>query len=294
MTASKQSINPLDRLKISNDESEESLQWMASVLQSSLFSEIPTSNLQEIFDLFEPRNVVTGDIIIKQGDHGDYYYLIQSGRYQVSRRASDTAEDTKLAELIEGDHFGEEALIGSTLRNATVSVVSDGVLLRLKEDDFLRLIKDPTLEMLSLSKAQEMIDKGAVWLDVRSPAERKNHGMDESINIPLNILRAWSDKLDQTKYYIVYCDNGARSSIASFLLAQLNFTVSCLEGGLLEQGVMKKVDDTEKVDMDAISDALSTVLTNVYTLLEEALKEKADPEEARKIADKVSSGLLKK
>lgn len=290
MTTSKQTINPLGRSNKSGADSKEPLKWMTHVLQSSLFSSLPTRNLQEVFNLFELRNVKAGDVIITQGDTGDYYYLIKSGRCTVRKKP--TGEDTNvLAQLSEGDHFGEEALIGNTLRNATVKMITDGVLLRLKKDDFLSLIMNPTIEMLSLSMAHDMISKGSVWLDVRFPAECQNHGMDGSINIPLNILRPWSYKLDRTKYYIVYCDNGSRSSIAAFLLAELGFTVSCLDGGLITQGVMEEIDVTENLDTDALTESLSTVLANVYMLLELALKEKIDPVVATQIVGDISQEL---
>jgi len=291
MTASKKTINSLDRLKISAADSKESMQWMTYILQSSLFSSLPTKNLQEVFKLFEQRNVKAGDTIIKQGDHGEYYYQILSGRCSVRVKATDMDDTCILAELNEGDHFGEEALIGNTLRNATVKMITDGVLLRLKKDDFLHLIKDPTIEMISMRQAQKMITQGAVWLDVRSPEECQNHDMDGCINMPLNIIRKWSGKLDHSKYYITYCDIGTRSSIAAFLLAELGFTVSCLEGGLIAQGVIETTDDTEKSDTDAVSEALSTVLTNVYTLLEQALKEKVDPTVAKQIVVDISQEL---
>ena len=52
-----------------------------------------------------------GDIVIKQGDEGDYFYVIVKGKCLVTRETPLNKEGIKLAELGMGDTFGEEALI---------------------------------------------------------------------------------------------------------------------------------------------------------------------------------------
>ena len=84
-------------------DSEESLDWMTRLLQSELFARIPPANIQRIVTTMESVKVSAGEEIVTQGTPGDYYYLIQRGRCEVSRRASIGAEPIKLAELSEGD-----------------------------------------------------------------------------------------------------------------------------------------------------------------------------------------------
>jgi rhodanese-related sulfurtransferase len=59
--------------------------------------------------------------------------------------------------------------------------------------------------------------------------------MEQSINVPLYILRLKMGSLDPAKKYVVYCDNGQRSASAAFLLNERGFDVYLLEGGLIAQ-----------------------------------------------------------
>ena len=62
-----------------------------------------------------------------------------------------------LAELKAGDAFGEEALIVEGVRNATVTMKSDGVLLRLNKEDFIELLREPLLRRLSWQQANGVL-----------------------------------------------------------------------------------------------------------------------------------------
>ncbi|MCZ6804215.1 MAG: hypothetical protein O7D86_09860 [Proteobacteria bacterium] len=66
--------------------------WMTRILQSSLFTCISVESIQKIFSKIESIDVRKGDVIINQGDAGDYYYIIQIGRCRVSRKPTPTAD----------------------------------------------------------------------------------------------------------------------------------------------------------------------------------------------------------
>ena len=72
-----------------------------------------------------------------------------------------------LATLDDGDAFGEEALLSDAKRNASITMTSDGELVRLTKDDFIELIKKPSLESVDYEAAQAMVVDGACWLDLR-------------------------------------------------------------------------------------------------------------------------------
>ncbi len=207
--------------------------WMTQMLQSELFSRMPMANIHQLFALLEPIEFKAGDVVISQGEIGENYYIISEGRCAVSRRPTPTSNDVKLAELTTGDSFGEEALISSAKRNATVTMITDGVLMQLAKETFIELIKKPTLQSLSFADASALVNEGAIWLDVRFPNEFQESSIKGSINIPLNSLRLHTDKLDPAGNYILYCDTGSRSSTGAFLLAERGYTVSYLEGGLV-------------------------------------------------------------
>src|SRR5690606_31699563 len=105
--------------------------WMATLLQSKALQRIAPANIQAIFLRMERVPHRAGDVIIHQGDEGDYFYAIVTGRCVVTRETPLNKEGIRLAELGVGDTFGEEALISETKRNATVTMLTDGVLMRL-------------------------------------------------------------------------------------------------------------------------------------------------------------------
>ncbi len=206
--------------------------WMTKMLQSELFSKMPTANIQSLFALLEPVEFLKGDVVIRQGEPGEHYFIIQEGHCNVLRASMPGGREVKLADLGPGDSFGEEALITDTPRNATVVMATNGVLMRLEKEKFIELIKKPTLRGVNFDQAVSLVIDGAQWLDVRFKNEYDQGAIRDCLHIPLNVLRLSFDKLNASKSYVVYCDTGGRSSAAAFLLAERGFKVWYLQGGL--------------------------------------------------------------
>ncbi|MCG3201413.1 MAG: hypothetical protein NFCOHLIN_01281 [Gammaproteobacteria bacterium] len=205
--------------------------WVGSLLQSELFARVPASNISKLLSTMEAVSYKKGDVVVKQGDAGDYYYLIREGRCEVLRNTS-SGQEIKLAELGVGESFGEEALVSDSRRNATVRMLSTGTLLRLTKDDFVNLIKNPLISTVSYEQGCDQVARsGAIWLDVRFRDEHAAGSIPGSMNVPLSMLRAQAAKLDHDKHYIAYCDTGSRSSVAAFVLTERGFEASYLEGG---------------------------------------------------------------
>ena len=205
--------------------------FSAGKLQSGVFSRLPTANIEEMFRRMTNVVVKAGQVVIRQGAEGDYYYLIENGTALVSRAASPGDAPVVLAELNAGDAFGEEALVSDNKRNATVTMKTDGSLLRLNKTDFVELLKAPLINQVSMTDAKTKVADGAVWMDVRLPSEYKFDHLPGAVNLPLNQIRNLTDELDKTKAYIVYCQTGRRSSAAAFVLVQHGFDVLVLDGG---------------------------------------------------------------
>ncbi len=208
--------------------------WMTRILQSQAFLQIPPPNIQAMFMRMQELPVKAGDAVIRQGEDGDYYYIIKAGTAKVTRAAKAGA-DLTLAQLKVGDAFGEEALLSESKRNANVVMSSDGILMRLSKEDFNSLLKEPMLNWVDRAEAEDRINAGAQWLDVRLESEHANDGIVGSVNLPLFMLRMKVESLDPTSEYIVYCDTGRRSSAAAFLLNERGFRASVLKGGLSSQ-----------------------------------------------------------
>lgn len=200
-------------------------------LQSGVFSKVPIANIEAMFQRMERINTVAGQVIIQQGAVGDYYYLIEHGSLLVSRADGVNAPSIPVAELQAGDAFGEEALVSDNKRNATVTMKTDGQLLRLNKRDFVELLKEPMLAHVSREVADAKVADGAVWVDARLPSEYQYEHIENATNLPLNEIRQLSSRLDQSLTYVVYCQTGRRSSAAAFILAQRGFNVLVLNGG---------------------------------------------------------------
>lgn len=194
------------------------------------FSSLPPANIQALLGRFSRVPAKRGETIVRQGDPGDYYYLIESGRCKVTRQVAGSS--IELAELKEGNAFGEEALVAEAARNATVAMKTDGVLLRLSKDDFNELLRAPLLQKVDWVEAARRVAAGATWIDVRFPAEYRSDGFPGALNIPLDDIRQASAGLDPEREYIVYCQTGRRSSAAAFLLSQRGLNAVLLEGGM--------------------------------------------------------------
>ena len=206
--------------------------WMARLLEHKAFHKLPPAHIETLLGHFEEVPVKTGQIILKQGEPGDYYYMIREGRCRVVRKPAPDQPSVVLADLGEGEGFGEESLISNAPRNATVAALSTGVLMRLAKRDFDALLKEPLLTWSSASEAVAAIGKGAVLVDVRLPGEFQKTALKGAVNVPLPQLRARSAELDPRRSYIVYCDTGIRSSAAAFILNERGFEVAVLRGGI--------------------------------------------------------------
>jgi len=213
--------------------------WMSRMLQSDAFARLPPSEIQRLIQSLEPVTYNAGDKVIRQGDEGDYFYIIREGSCSVTRLASGKGWDVPLAELKAGESFGEDALVSDARRNATVTMLTDGWLMRLSKHYFLDILKKQLVHYVDYDTALAAVKAGDSWLDVRLPEEYENNALANSMNIPLASIRNSYSKLVKGKKYIVYCDTGRRSAAAAFLLGQRGFDVSVLEGGL-NQGVPDK------------------------------------------------------
>jgi len=206
--------------------------WMTMLLQTKAFHKIPPANIQAIFMRMQQINYRTGDVILKQGSEGDFFYVLIRGNALVTRETPLSKEGIKLAELKVGDTFGEEALISDAKRNATVTMQSDGAVMRLGKDDFKKLLNEPMLDWVTMPEAEELLRTGAQWLDVRLPSEFENQHLDSALNIPLYFIRLKIGTLDPRKKYIVCCDTGRRSSAGAYILSERGYQAYVLRGGI--------------------------------------------------------------
>lgn len=207
----------LGEIEVSTIADDDASDWMSSLLQSPLFTRIPLAQVQVLFSRFESLAVKRGDTVIKEGEKGDYFYVLAAGAARVTNRL-ETIDVT----LEPGSYFGEEALLGKTPRNATIVMQTDGLLKRLTAADFESLLKAPILEYL-VKEDLDNLDKPYKVIDVKTPIEYRFSHVAGSINVPLARLRSSLTELAKSSVYIVPDDAGSRADIAAHLLCQAGF-----------------------------------------------------------------------
>lgn len=102
--------------------------------QVDLFARLSTAELTSVAEKMQSRPFRDGEVIIRQGDEGDQFFLLRDGKADVFVR-QDGAEKN-VATLHAGQYFGERALITGEVRNATVIGKGDGKLATLSKDEF--------------------------------------------------------------------------------------------------------------------------------------------------------------
>ncbi len=200
-------------------------EWIRKMHHIMAFKNLPPANVKALLEKMERVPVKAGEVVVRQGDPGDYYYVLVDGEAEVT-------QTIQLATLRPGASFGEESLVTDSARNATVTMKTDGAVMRLSKQDFDALLREPMLDRIAPDDAREQVKNGAVWLDVRHASEYHHGHFPGAVNLPLHELRQRMDELDRDVHYICCCRTGHRSSAAAFLLVQQGFRASVLSGGL--------------------------------------------------------------
>lgn len=228
---------------------DEDAEWMMTILKSNLFHKVPPTNAQVIFDHLKSMNVEAGEAVLRQGEIGDNCYFLKSGEAEVRQSPDGMTPPVRIAEIGPGRCFGEDALVYETVRNASVIMKTDGVLMYISKRDFLKLLKEPQVAVAEPDEVLDLIERGAISVDVRTQEEYEGGHLAQAINLPLHLLRIKTRLLNRDTRYILYCDTGRRSRAAAHLLAKAGFNVVALNAGLRglrpAQGVNLPVDNAE-------------------------------------------------
>jgi CRP-like cAMP-binding protein len=102
----------------------------------ALFSGLTPAELAAIAEKMQRHRFAPGEVIIRQGESGETFYLLTSGTVNVMRRAA--GEEHQVATLGRGSCFGERALMEDELRNASVVAAEDVEVYSLARGDFWR------------------------------------------------------------------------------------------------------------------------------------------------------------
>jgi hypothetical protein len=104
------------------------------IVRSPIFASLPAPALERLASQLQPITVPAGATVVRQGDHGDRFYVVESGRLRV------TVDGSPGRELGPGDSFGEIALLRDVPRTATVEAETEVRLQALEREDFLEAV----------------------------------------------------------------------------------------------------------------------------------------------------------
>ncbi|CAF0762687.1 unnamed protein product [Brachionus calyciflorus] len=131
-----------------------------AISKNILFAHLDDNERSDIFDAMFPVVHCAGETIIKQGDEGDNFYIIDSGEVAVY------VNNELVTNISDGGSFGELALIYGQLRAATVKAKSDVKLWAIDRDTYRRILMGSTIrkrdmyqEFLSKVSILESLDK---------------------------------------------------------------------------------------------------------------------------------------
>jgi CRP-like cAMP-binding protein len=116
---------------------------LALLSKCGVLRHLSAETIEPLLDRVQERDVRAGEIVFRTGDPGDALYIVAHGVVEVLNGS----DHRTLAELGEGQAFGEMALLSEGTRTATIRARTDTQLLAIGKDDFDRLLaEDPFLD----------------------------------------------------------------------------------------------------------------------------------------------------
>jgi MFS family permease len=109
---------------------------------------LPERTIERLARTAQRRDAVAGELVVTQGEHGDRFYVVESGELDVS------VDGAEVSTLHAGDFFGEIALLRDVPRTATVRANRDSALLALERNEFLSALAGYAV---SLSSAEAVV-----------------------------------------------------------------------------------------------------------------------------------------
>ena len=102
-----------------------------------LFSDLTPNEFVEVAIMLVRRQEKAGNVIVQEGAAGDSMFIVSTGEVIASRNKD--GQLIKLAELGDGDFFGEMAILSGEPRTATVTAVKNTELLELTRADLQKI-----------------------------------------------------------------------------------------------------------------------------------------------------------
>jgi len=108
------------------------------LLETPMFMNLTPMELAEIIHIVKSEKYQAGDVVFKEGDPGDAWYVIYRGAVEVLKE--DENGSKKINELGPQACFGEMSVLDGLPRSATIQVTEDSEIFRIPRDEFAELI----------------------------------------------------------------------------------------------------------------------------------------------------------
>jgi Type 2A encapsulin shell protein SrpI-like/Cyclic nucleotide-binding domain len=145
-------VKPLQRIQVVDEGGQFRVSSPAELSKLSLFADLRPEFLAEISKLMKPESHEAGKLICTEGAEGDKFYLICQGHLEVLTNGPN-GESLRVAQLSEGQYFGEVALLQNTTRIATVRATTACKLLSIERDAFDKILETVLGARVALSQA---------------------------------------------------------------------------------------------------------------------------------------------
>jgi Fe-S-cluster-containing hydrogenase component 2 len=131
---------------------------MALLRRVPAFAELEEKLLATLRSGARLRNHGPGEVIVREGEVGDAFFLIRGGSVVVSKRVGD--EERTVSYLASGKYFGEMALLAGTPRTATVRAVTATELVCIEREIFTSTLAQSPAASAALERAMRRRERG--------------------------------------------------------------------------------------------------------------------------------------
>jgi len=205
----------------------EQMDGLERALSRGVLARVPPQALQQLMSRLRELPVEQGQVVFEQDRPADGYYIVKSGHAEVCRTGAG-GRSYRLSMKFPGDAFGEGALMLGAPRSAMVRMLSDGVLMRISNEDFESLIRPHLVAEVTLAEAEERIAQGARWLDLREDDIFNEGVLPGVIHVPISLLRLKRGTLQAQTNYVVYAADRATAELGCYLLAEFGLSACFL------------------------------------------------------------------
>jgi CRP/FNR family cyclic AMP-dependent transcriptional regulator len=132
-----------------------------------LFQDLEEDELHQVLRNTTSQEFSAGAVIVQEGEPGDSMFIMCQGEVQITKQLTlmleeDTPKERVMTRLkaADGVSFGEMALLENEVRSATVTALSDCLLLELRRGEFLRLVQEnPSMGIKLLLRLAQLLSR---------------------------------------------------------------------------------------------------------------------------------------